>query len=398
MTVRHATILESRSVFSLAGWSILLFSGMLHLGCEREQAAGPPPQPPPSVTVSPVRKAAVAESTESVGRTESVSYVDLRARVTGFLEKRAFEEGSDVKEGDLLYVVEQEPYRAAVEIAEAAVTQTEVLLVNYEKYLDRLNTVKESGGTSKANLDTGEKNVAETRALLQERRARLTQAKLNLSYTEILAPISGRIGRTNVHVGNLVGPESGVLATIVKLDPMWVSFPISERDYLRLQERVAVRREPGQTIPWLVPTLRLVDGSTFPHAGRIDFQDNRVDKATGTIMLRATFPNPRLLLRPGQFVTVVQTERGKSHRLLIPQASVQRDQVGPFVFTVGRDSQAEVRRVKLGDESGTELIVTQGLAEGELVISDGIQKVIPGRPVKPTPASSTPGQEGHPGA
>mgnify|MGYP001041383041 CR=1 FL=1 len=374
---------------------LLLAAGVLLLaGCSRQEASTAPPPPPPSVTVTPVRKVAIADTSEYVGRTESVSYVDLRARVTGFLVRRAFEEGSDVREGDLLYVIEQEPYQAAVDVAEAAAARTEATLQNAEKYLDRLNTVKDSGGASRANLDAAEGTVRETRALLKERRAQLAQAKLNLGYTEIRAPISGRIGRTAIHVGNLVGPDSGVLATIVRLDPMWVSFPISERDYLQLQEKVAAGRQSGQAIPQLVPTIRLVDGSMFPHKGQIDFQDNRVDKATGTIMLRARFPNPHLLLRPGQFVTVVQTERGRSDRLVIPQAAVQRDQVGPFALVVDRDRKAELRRIQLAGEFGTDWIVTGGLNEAELVISGGIQKVTPGQPVNPSVAAPASGKEG----
>ena len=356
-------------------------------GCAAsQQAAGPPAPPPPAVTLTQVKKVAVSNSTEYVGRTESVSYVDLRARVMGFLKKRTFEEGADVKEGDLLYLIEQEPYQAAVEIAEASVAQTEATLENAEKFLERLNTVKDTGGTSKANVEAAEGKVMETRGLLQERRARLVEAQLDLSYTEIRAPISGRIGRTAVHVGNLVGPDSGVLATVIRLDPMWVSFPISEREYLNLQQTVAAGRRGGQGISQLIPTIRLVDGSTFGYKGRIDFQDNRVDRTTGTIMLRAAFPNPQLLLRPGQFVTVVQTERSSTYRLLVPQAAVQSDQVGPFVFTVDGDKKAQIRRIKVGNEFGTDLIVTDGLSEGESVISEGIQKVTPGSRVNPVAA------------
>ncbi len=364
-------------------------------GCAAsQQAAGPPPPPPPSVTLTPVKKVPVSDSAEYVGRTESVSYVDLRARVTGFLNRQTFEEGADVKQGDLLYLIEQEPYQAAVDMAEAAVAQTEATLDNAEKYLARLNTVKDTGGTSQANVEAAESKVLESRGLLKEHKAQLVQARLNLAYTEIRAPISGRIGRTAVHVGNLVGSDSGVLATIVRLDPMWVSFPISERDYLRLEEKVAAGRRSGQGISQLVPTIRLVDGSAFPYKGHIDFQDNRVDRGTGTIMLRATFPNPQLLLRPGQFVTVVQTERSSTYRLVIPQASVQSDQVGPFVFTIDGEKKAQVRRIKVGNEFGTDLIVTDGLSEGESVISGGIQKVTPGNRVNPVAA--VPESEGGP--
>jgi membrane fusion protein (multidrug efflux system) len=381
-----------------AGWALwmALWAGFLLAGCGREKAATPPP--PPSVTATPVEKASIAESTEYVGRTESVSFVDLRARVIGFLMQRNFEEGSDVKEGELLYVIEQEPYQAAVDAAEAAAAEAEAALQNAQKYLKRIDAVRGSGAASKADIDAAEGTALETRATLNQRRAQLTQARLNLAYTEIRAPISGRIGRTAVHVGNLVGPDSGVLATIVKLDPMWVSFPISERDYLKLQEEAAAGGESGQVPQHVVPTIRLVDGSIYPHKGKLDFQDNRVDEATGTLMVRATFPNPQLLLRPGQFVTVIQTEGQSKERLVIPQAAVQRDQVGPFVLLVNQEKKAEVRRIKLGEEFGTKWIVSTGLREGDLVISDGIQKVTPGSPVNPSSASEADGKEVHAGA
>jgi len=340
----------------------------------------------------------ISDSTEYVGRTEAVSFVDLRARVTGFLVKRSFEEGADVREGDLLYVIEQEPYRAAVDIAEASVEQAEATQVNAEKYLERLNTVRDSGGTSKANLDAAEQAVVENRAVLKERRARLVQAELNLGYTEIRAPISGRIGRTSVHVGNLVGPDSGVLATIVRMDPIWVTFPVSEREFLQLLNGEKVRTSPESAMSRFIPTLRLVDGSQYPHRGTVDYQDNRVDKATGTITLRATFPNPGFFLRPGQFVTVIQTERQSRERLLVPQAAVQRDQVGPFVLTVDAQKKAEVRRIQLEEEYGSDWIVKQGLNAGEWVVSDGLQKVTPGAEVNPSPASAPESSEGKPSA
>ncbi len=374
----------------------LVVVGLLFPGCaSRNEEEGPPPAPPPAVTVTPVGEVAVAESSKYIGRTEAVSVVDLRARVTGFLMQRSFVEGRDVREGDLLYVIEQEPYQAALAVAEAAVAQTEATLANAEKYLARVNRVAGSGGASEAALDTAERTVLETRALLKERRAQLTQSRLNLGYTEIRAPISGRIGRTSVHVGNLVGPDSGVLATIVQLNPIWVSFPVSDRDYLELQ-----RKSGGNpTLSALVPTIRLVDDSVYPHPGKIDFQDNRVDKATGTIMLRATFPNPRLLLRPGQFVTVIQSERATVERLVVPQSSVQRDQVGPYVFTVDPNKKvAEIRRISLGNEFGTGWIVTDGLSSGEWVISEGIQKVTAGAEVVPSLQDASQGPEGRSGA
>lgn len=393
MTEKQLDTVRLNGRAGIAHWIILLALGLVAQACARQEAPARPAPPPPSVTVTPVEKIAVTESDEYVGRTESRSIVDLRARVTGYLVKRNFEEGADVREGQLLYVIEQEPYQAAVAAAEAAISQTEAALENARKYLDRLNTVKDAGGASKANLDSAQGSVLENEALLNQRRAQLTQAKLNLGYTEVRAPISGRIGRTSIHVGNLVGPDSGVLATIVRLDPMWVTFPISERDYLALQEDLGAGRTDSRSIPQLVPTIRLIDGSAYPHPGRIDFQDNRVDAATGTILLRATFPNPRLLLRPGQFVTVIQSRRKTVERLAIPQAAVQRDQVGPFVMVVNEQKRADTRRIELGEASGTKWIVTEGLEEGELVISDGLQKVTAGGEVNPQQAPKAEARE-----
>ena len=372
-------------------WLALLAAALLILGCG--EAPGPPPPPPPAVTVTPVERATIADSTEYVGRTESVSSVDLRARVTGLLMQRNFEEGGDVREGDLLYVIEQEPYQAAVDAAGGTVAEAEAALRNAEKYLKRIDAVRGSGATSKADIDAAERTALVASAILNQRRAQLTQAKLSLAYTEIRAPISGRIGRTAIHVGNLVGPESGVLATIVKLDPIWVSFPISERDYLQLQEKAGAGEHSSESPAHMVPTIRLVDRSAYPHPGTLDFQDNRLDRATGTLMVRATFPNPQLLLRPGQFVTVIQTEDQRTEHLVIPQAAVQRDQVGPFVLLVNQEKKAEVRRIQLGKEFGTKWIVSTGLSEGEPVISDGIQKVTVGSPVNPLPASPIDGDK-----
>jgi membrane fusion protein (multidrug efflux system) len=326
----------------------------------------------------------VAERSEYIGRTEAVSFVDLRARVSGFLTSRNFQEGADVKTGDLLYVIEQEPYRIAVDIAAAAVAQTEANLENSERFLERLRSVEATGGASQANLDSARKSVVETRALLEERRARLAQAQLNLDYTEIRAPMSGRIGRTAYHAGNLVGPESGVLASIIQLDPIWVSFPVSERVYLELQRRAA---SSNGRQPAMVPTLRLADGSVYGSRGRLDFQELRMSPDTGTILLRAVFPNPALLLRPGQFVTVIKTEQVATPRILVPQAAVQRYQVGPFVLTVDGESKAVVRRIVLGEEVDGSWTVMEGIEAGEWVISEGLQKVTPGSPVKAAPAN-----------
>ncbi len=382
----HLLCLCSRLIAGLAALGMLA-------ACNRQQAtATPSPPPPPSVQVVPVVEEQVADRAEYIGRTEAVAYVDLRARVSGFLTARLFEEGSTVREGQLLYVIEQEPYRIAVDIAAASLAQTEATLGNAEKYLARLKAVEDKGGTSQAALEAAEKTVLETRALLEERRARLEQARLDLSYTEIRAPITGRIGRTHVHVGNLVGPESGTLASIIQLHPIWVTFPVSEREFLTLHQN----GQDGVRTANLDPTLRLVDGSAYPHEGRLDFEDHRIDPETGTIQLRAVFPNPAFLLRPGQFVVLEQRNKHRTARMVVPQSAIQRDQIGPFVLVVDPAQKAAVRRVTLGEEVGTKWTVLDGLQPGEQVIVDGLQRVTPGSAVNPVtgPAEQQEGASG----
>lgn len=353
-------------------------------GCDGQSQTPPPQPPPPGVTVAPVTRAEINPVFEVVGQTEAVDEVDLRARVQGFLVDRAFAEGDDVRQGELLFAIEKAPYEAALAVAAASVDQAQAAVARTRKDLERARILFSRGNVSEKTLDDAVAAERDARAQVAAAEARQREARLNLGYTDIYAPIDGRIGRAAYSVGNLVGPESDVLATLVKLDPIYAVFNVSERLYLSYKQGTAAEpaaADGGEAAP--VPRLRLANNQDYPHAGKIAFVDNRVDPMTGTIAVRAIFPNPEKLLVPGIFVTVRLSDREPEPALLIPQAAVQEDQAGRFVLVAKPDNTAEVRRIATGERTGVSWQVTNGLAEGELVIYEGIQKVRPGSPISP---------------
>jgi membrane fusion protein (multidrug efflux system) len=314
------------------------------------------------------------------GRVVAVDQVQLRARVTGVLEQRLFEEGADVKAGDLLFVIEKAPYQAVVDQRRAELASAEANRVNTAVQLRRGEELVKNRNIPQAEVD--QRRAADEMAAAQilEVRAALEQALINLGYTEIHAPVAGRIGRAAFSVGNLVGPDSGVLATIVSQDPIYVTFPVSQRQLL------AHRGERGEP----VVRVTLADGTLYDHPGKLNFLDVQVDPGTDTVTVRAELPNPERVLVDGQFVNV-RVERGAPVQMLtVPQASVQIDQAGPYVPVVGGDDKVEARRVTLGAPDGAQVVVQSGLQTGDKVIVDGIQKVRPGMAVAATEAPPAP--------
>ncbi len=371
---------------------VLLMVAAALAGCGDEATHARPAPPPPAVVVAPVQRGEINPSTEYVGQTVAVDTVDLRARVQAFLMQRVFKEGDDVKQGALLFVLEREPFAAAVDAAAARVAQARAEVVRTRRDLERTRTLYARGNVSQQSLDRAISDQEQAEATLRASEAQLRQTQIDLGYTQVTAPFDGRIGRSVYSVGQWVGPDSGVLATLVKLDPIYVVFNVSERSYLDYQKRVEQAVREGGPRPEFVPRLRLSNGFEYPQAGRFDFVDNRVDPSTGTIAVRAVFRNPDKLLVPGLFVTVVLQSAEPKPALLIPQAAVQEDQAGRFVLVVGADNKAEVRRVETGARVGVLWEVTSGLAEGQRVIYEGLQKVQPGAAVTPTerpPAAPT---------
>jgi len=345
--------------------------------------AGPPSPgdgPPPMVTVAAVTEQDINPPAEYVGHMEAIQTVDLRARVEGFLEKVNFKEGSDVQAGDLLYVIEQAPYQAKVDANKAIVAQAEARLSKASQRLSRLRTAR-AESVPATDMDNAVAEELSACAQLAETNANLTTAQINLGYTQVKAPICGRIGHTAYTKGNLVNPASGALACIVQLDPIRVVYSISENDIVDIQ--MALRdTQNGKKNSFLTLRLKLANGETIKSSGRMDFVDNAVDPSTGTIAVRALFDNPNSMLLPGQYVTIMVTMSKPKLMPVVPQSAILEDHEGRYVFVVDDQNRVIMRRVKTGHVVGVNWAMASGIAAGEKIIIDGIQKVQPGQIVE----------------
>jgi membrane fusion protein (multidrug efflux system) len=364
-------------------WLASVGLAMLMAACDDGQrhAAQAPPAAPPAVGIVTVAAKDVSRAYEFIGRVQAVEKVELRARIEGFLVERHFTEGQTVAEGDLLFTIEQPPFQAKVDQARADLAAARAKLANAEVQFQRAATLSRTRDIPEATVDERRALRDTAAAEVQQAEAALRAAEINLGYTLIRAPVRGVIGRATVTVGNFVGPASGPLATIVSLDPIYLTFPVSQRQLLEAQ-RHAVGKAGAIAV-----RARLPDGSLYDQPGRIDFIDNQVDEATDSVPVRAMFPNPERLLKDGQIARAVVEVADPDPRLTVPMAAVVIDQAGPSVLVVGADGKVEQRRVRLGPEQGPEVVVVQGLKEGEQVIVDGLQKVRPGQTVAASPAA-----------
>ncbi|MCX7303690.1 MAG: efflux RND transporter periplasmic adaptor subunit [Hyphomicrobiales bacterium] len=359
--------------------------------------------PPPMVETAAVKLMSVTNQTEFVGSVVAAQQVALTARVEGFLDSVNFTEGSFVKADSIAFQIEKDTYQASVEGAQAqlesaiaAEAGTEANLKNADitlvrqKELLKTNAVSQSTvDQAQATRDSSAAQVDQAKAQVSLMQSQLTTAQLNLSYTDIRSPIAGRIGKALVTEGNLVSPQTGTLATVVQTDPIRVVFSISDREYLAVikslkPDNSGMAADAGA----YSPKLKLPDGSEYDQPGKISFIDNAIDPTTGTIAVYAEFANPQLKLVPGQFVNVI-VQAGESVELpVVPAAAILQDQQGAYVFGLGDDDRAEIRRVTLGQRVGTDWAITGGLVNGEMVIVSGIQKVEAGIVVKPQPAGN----------
>jgi membrane fusion protein (multidrug efflux system) len=349
------------------------------VGCGDGKQTAPQAGPPPAVTVIKVATAEVRPTASFTGRVEAMFKVDLRARIEGFLEKRLFTEGADVKEGDLLLQIEKGLYQAALDQAKGALETANASLKLADIEVDRQTQLVQRNVAAQVALDQATAKQGEARGEAMSQKAAVDKAELNLSYTEIRAPITGRIGRTSVSVGNYVTPSSNALATIVSQDPIYVTFPVTQREIL------TVRKGQGAgAAAHYVIYLQLADGSRYAQPGKLNFFDVTVNTGTDTVLVRGEFPNPNRILVDGQLVNVVaELEQGES-QLQVPQQALQADQSGPFVLVVDKDNKIQVRRVETGAGVGANVSVLKGLSAGELVVTEGIQKVRPGQVVQAT--------------
>ena len=352
---------------------------------------------PPAVGVVRAERQQITQSDEFIGRIQAVNRVALVARVTGFLEKRLFIEGAEVKKGDLLYQIEQPPFQAQVDAAKASVQQLEAQHRDAELTLERAQALLRGPAGQQSTVDAALAQERSLAAQILGAQAQQQTAEINLGYTDISAPIDGKISSTVVTEGNVVSPTSGTLANIVSQDPEYVIFPIALRIGLDLRNRYA----PKGGLSAVVIKLRLPDGRIYGQDGKLDYTSPTVAENTDTVTLRGVIPNPVLLgmkagepgareLIDGEFVTVLLEGVQPITVLGIPRAAVLSDQEGDYVYVVDAQNKAQVRRVQLGQSTPSTAVVTTGLAEGELVVSEGLQRVRPGEAVSPSPATPSP--------
>jgi membrane fusion protein (multidrug efflux system) len=355
----------------------------------------PPPAPPaPDVNVVTAESQSLANIAEVPGRVQAVRTAQVRARVDGIVQERVYEEGSDVKAGQVLFRIDPRELRASLSAVEATLARAEATAANAAQDVERYEGLVEDQAISKQEYDAAVARLRTAQADVSQTRAQLESAKLGLSYTNVSAPIAGRAGRAQVTEGALVSAASAtLLTTIEQLDPVYVNFSQSS-SYL-----LSIRRDIAQgtlTVPQLgrvEVTLSLEDGSTYAHTGHLDFLDLSIDEATGTAAVRAEVPNPDRVLLPGQFVRARIQAGVRANTFLIPQRAVQLSANGASVFIVDAKSTVAVRPIKTGALRGSSWVVLEGLNEGDRVIVDGVQKIQPGATVRVVQTEQAPNRQ-----
>jgi len=370
-----------------SNWNWMLLLAAIATGC-KPPPAGPPQRPPPPVTASQPVQREITEWDEYPGRLDPVEMVEIRARVNGYLQSVNFKDGSEVKKGDLLFVIDPRPYQAELDRAQADVNQAQTRLDLASNELARSERLRKGNIISEEESDTRSKNKRQAEAALEAARAAVAVAQLNLDYTRVKAPISGKIGRKLITEGNLVNGSQGqstLLTTIVSQDPIYCYFDADEGAVQKYQKLAAQGRRgsvsDGEVV---VCELQLANEDHFPHKGKLDFLDNRIDPATGTLRVRGVFPNPDRLLQPGFFARVRVPGSGKYRALMIPDQAVGTDQGQKFVLVVNDQDIVESKRVVLGPAFDNLRVVREGLQPQDWVLVNGLMSARPGAKVKPT--------------
>jgi membrane fusion protein (multidrug efflux system) len=356
--------------------SVILIVFLILTGCGQKKTGGPPPIP--EVAVVTIQPKQVAITTELAGRTSANLIAEVRPQVGGIIQRRLFMEGSDVKAGQALFQIDPAIYQTALDNAKAALSRSEA---------NRLRDLLAQKAVSQQDFDDASAALKQNQADIQYFQATLETARINLKYTTLTAPISGRIGRSNVTEGTLVtAQQPTVLATIQRLDPMYVDVPQSTAEVLRLRRGLKEGRLNQNGANQKKVKLIMEDGTAYPLEGTLQFRDVTVDPTTGSVILRIVFPNPNGILLPGMFVRAVVQEGVDKQAILIPQQAVSRDPKGnPFTLIVDAQSNVQLRMLTLDRAIGDQWLVSSGLAPGDRVIIEGMQKVKPGAPVKTVP-------------
>jgi RND family efflux transporter MFP subunit len=369
-------------------WRLPLMGLMLlRAACQQQPAATPPP-PPPKVTVSQPVARHVVESETYTGRLEAVEAVDIRARVSGYLQSRHFTDGAIVKKGTLLFVIDPRPYQAQLNRAKASLEQAIARYERTQKDFARAQQLVKSRAISQEEVDTRAADQREAEEAVQAARAAVEAARLNVEFTQVRAPISGRISRHLVTEGNLINggtADSTLLTRIVSLNPIYGYFDVDEGAYLKYARLWRNGQRAGPREVHIPVELGLADETGFPHQGRLDFIDNRLDPNTGTMTGRAIFPNPDLGLLPGLFTRVRLPGSSQYEALMLPDEAIGTDQTQRFAFVVNDQHTVEYRKVALGPIIDGLRVIRDGLKPGEWVVVNGVQRVRAGAQVDPQP-------------
>ncbi len=362
---------------------LLIFLALLPaLGCRSEVARpGDASARPTEVTTITVTPQDVPVSYEFVAQTQSSRQVNIQARVSGFLEKRIYTEGSVVKQGDVLFLMDDKPFKVQVDAQAAALSRQQAGLEVARSDLERTKPLAAQNALSQKDLDDANGQYLSSAASVEEAKARLETARLNLSYCTIVSPVTGITGAAQQQDGSYISPQTSLLTTVAVLSPIWVNFSISENEMLALREQlVSGGLRPPADGNYTVEVI-LVDGSLFPYKGRITFAAPSFNAQTGTFMLRASVDNPEGLLRPNAYVRVRIVGAVRPNAIAVPQRAVQQGSEGQFVWVVDKESKARPRPVQIGKWQGNNWLVTEGLHPGDRVIVDGILTLHAGGPV-----------------
>jgi len=371
----------------------LLCLGLLSLAaCGKGKEQGPPQMPPPEVGVIKAQAQSTPLTKDLVGRVSAYRSADVRARVSGVLLKRVYQEGTDVKQGQVLFEIDPAVYQATLNSAQANLASAQATYVNYHKTADRLRQLRPQNYVSQSDLDAAEANERSSSAAVKQAEAAVQSARINLGYTRVVSPIDGRAGQQQVTEGAIVGngaadsgSSSTLLTTVDQLDPLYVNFTVSSADLDRLRAaqsagNVSLSDQGKTTVKVTLP-----DGSKYDQNGTLDFSGATVDPTTGAVSLRAQLANPQRRLLPGTYVTIT-ADLGEQHNVfLIPQLAISRDVVGAFALVVDPTGNVVRKNVTADNLSGSNWIVTSGLTAGDQVIVSGLQTVQPGKPAKAAP-------------
>jgi membrane fusion protein (multidrug efflux system) len=377
--------------------TLLCLSLLALAACGKGKEQGPPQMPPPEVGVIRIQPQSSPLTKDLVGRLSPYRSADVRARVAGVLLKRTYTEGTDVKQGQLLFQIDPAPLKAALSAAEASLAQAQATYTNARINAQRARELAPKGYISKSDLDNAQASERSAAAAVQAARANVQTARISLGYASVTSPIEGRAGQQQVTEGALVGNggDATLLTTVDQIDPLYVNFTLSVADMEQMR-----RAQSSGNVTLAEPNkasvqIALPDGSAYTEAGTLDFSSTTVDPATGAVNLRAQIPNPKHSLLPGMYVTL-KAQLGEQHKVfLVPQEAVLRDTVGAYVFTVGKDGKVARRDVATRAASDGNWVVTAGLAAGEQVLVSGVQNVKEGEPAKASPwQPSTAGNRG----